>query len=230
MTNSKATSRRTISARGMFVILVVIAALSVFDFADHFRALGSSKDLSPTRTPDELIFHEPPEPDEEVVERCIQTLEEILAKQRPVPEICGQYDDDELRQCGASMELLQRGPAAAAAIPVLVRTLKSINPEPAGIVGSFGHWRFDGPGWARQALVSIGKASLPALRKALHDEDALTRVHAARALSELGDNAADVLPVLLATLLDDQAIERDTNVRIDVSAALIEFALKYLDG
>jgi HEAT repeat protein len=210
----------------MSTIFVVIAALSAFDFADHFRALVSSKVVVPTITAEDFIVRVAPETDAEAFERCVKTLEAILAVPRSAPDFWGQYDDDEYRQLSAADELAGRGPAAAAAIPVLVRTLKSINPCPARAPAfSTDLMHIDAPGAARKALVSIGKAAVPELRKAVHDEDALTRVHAARALWELGDNAADVLPVLRAALRDEKAIEQDTMVRLEARAALCQIAV-----
>jgi hypothetical protein len=231
MTNSNDVFPDVRIALGMSTVLVVVAALSVFDFADHLRALMSSKVVVPTITPEDFIVRVPPESDAEAFERCVKTLEAILAVPRSAPAFCGQYDDDQCRQLFAADELARRGPDAAAAIPVLVRTLKSINPYPARTRAfSTNQMLIDAPGSARKALVSIGKAAIPDLRKAVRDEDALTRVHAARALWELGDNAADVLPVLRAALQDEKAIEQDTTVRVEASAALSQIAVKLLDS
>jgi len=53
------------------------------------------------------------------------------------------------------------------------------------------------PDAARDALVNIGPAAVPALEQALSNEDALTRVQAAWALADLRRPVEPLLPVLL---------------------------------
>src|SRR5205085_1107423 len=53
-----------------------------------------------------------------------------------------------------------------------------------------------------------------------HNEDALTRVHAARALWEVQRQPGAVLPVLCIALTDDDAYRADAYVRIESSKAL----------
>jgi HEAT repeat protein len=153
------------------------------------------------------------------IEESIAALEEALATSSDGPQ-----QDNTKKNGGAFLacqELKSGGPAAAWAVPVLIRSLKSINP-PADFPFMGGRVRIDAPAAAREALVSIGEAAIPDLKRALRDGDALTRVHAARALWELEKNADEVLPVLWDAWLDPQVYHQDANVRMEAGRGLSE--------
>jgi HEAT repeat protein len=158
--------------------------------------------------------------DRTAIEQSIAALEEALATSSDGPR------QDAAKKIGGALwacqELKSRGPAAAAAVPVLIRSLKSINPTPADFPFMGGRVQINAPAAAREALVSIGEAAIPDLKKALHDDDALTRVHAARALWELERNADEVLPVLWDAWLDQQVYHQDANVRMEAGRGLSE--------
>jgi HEAT repeat protein len=134
--------------------------------------------------------------DKDAVGYYASLMEKILAD--PQDRSSEEQQEDERLQREAALELKQRGPMAAPAVQILIRSLKS---------DRSGQPRrkdcFDVPEMARAALVSIGQKAVPALKKALYDKDPLIRVHAARALWELEGNADQVLPVLWAAWLAD---------------------------
>jgi HEAT repeat protein len=243
MTNPKAKVRRTFLALGVGAILAAVTTWSGLILDDRFHATVPPKVVIPTRTPNAFAYREPMVPpwasaksDAEAVKICVAVLEEMLAKERPGPGTFGQYDEDERLQRAAIEELKRRGPAAASAVPTLIRTLKSINPlrsqgvypgERELILGELilGERELVGaPDAAREALVAIGKPAIPALKKALTDDDALTRVHAARALWALEGNADEVAPVLMAAWHDEAAYHQDHNVRWEADRGLSEIA------
>jgi HEAT repeat protein len=130
--------------------------------------------------------------------------------------------DRESRRRLAADALARIGPAAAPAIPALIRTLKSVYPLQKPYE-SKSFTAFDSsPEAACDALVRIGPAAVPALRAALRHEDARTRANAARALWQLEKNADEVLPVLWDVWRDDAAYKEDECARGDATHALIE--------
>jgi HEAT repeat protein len=161
--------------------------------------------------------------DRTAVEQSMAVLEEVLGKPREAPGICDQYAEDEGREKRAIEDLRRRTPAATSvAIPVLIRSLKSINPSPADAPMMGGRAWINAPAAAREALVRIGPIAIPHLKEATKDADAMTRVQAARALWELEGNADEVLPVLWEAWLDQGVYQEDTNVRIEAGRGLSE--------
>jgi HEAT repeat protein len=158
--------------------------------------------------------------DRTAVEKSIGILEEAVAN-GVAPNHYGpeHYTAKDL-QLDAVRELKRRGPAAASAVPLLIRSLKSTHPYIPDAPHIPGQVRDNMPAAAREALVSIGKAAVPDLKVALHDDDALTRVHAARALWELEGNADEVFPVMRDAWLDERVYHQDANVRMEAGKGL----------
>jgi HEAT repeat protein len=82
---------------------------------------------------------------------------------------------------------------------------------------------------ARKALVSIGMPAIPALTEALRHEDALTRVHAARALWSLQKQPGKVIPVLLQAWQDPALFLKDECIRNEASVTLGEIGKEQPD-
>jgi HEAT repeat protein len=130
----------------------------------------------------------------------------------------------------AAQALSKFGPDAAAAVPALIRTLKSVHPlspNAPNTMSVLATWD-DSTAAAREALIRIGPAAVPALREALGDEDALTRVHAARALWDLrAAGPEEVLPVLWEAWADQKTFwTEDRIVRDEANVAIKQIRYK----
>jgi HEAT repeat protein len=163
--------------------------------------------------------------DQDAVNYYASVIDEVLPKSDPGRRSSKEVDEDERVLSEAARELKERGPAAACAIPALIRSLKFRIPRLSGTSA----W-VNVPTAAREALVKIGKKAVPALRQALDDKDSMTRVHAARALWALEGNADEVLPVLLAVWRGDEESGQAMDVRVEAGHALAQIGPKKKDA
>jgi HEAT repeat protein len=136
---------------------------------------------------------------------------------------------DERDRRKAAQELEALGAAAAPAIPVLVRSLKSKFPLTIYWGGIFTEWDRVPPA-ARDALSAVGPDAVAPLTTALEDSDPLTRVLAASALWRINKNPDPVGPVLFSALHDKEAHQRDNRVRLEAEAALSDIGRVDLDA
>jgi HEAT repeat protein len=129
-------------------------------------------------------------------------------------------DQDQWVRIQAAQALGTMGPRAKPAIPALIRTLTSRLPLTQPYIGGICTDWDNAPGKAREALVRIGPAAIPALREALRHEDRLVRVNAAWALWELDKRADVVVPVLKEAFYDKHLYIIDECIRADAAVAL----------
>jgi HEAT repeat protein len=138
-------------------------------------------------------------------------------------------NDDEWTRADAAKGLGKCGPLASPVVPSLIRTLKSRKPLTKPYSGGSLTIRDRAPGEARQALIRVGAAAVPALRRALDGDDAMTRVNAAWALWAITKETGDALPVLLKAWRDRDLDSQDEYIRIDATSALGEMAREQPD-
>jgi HEAT repeat protein len=128
--------------------------------------------------------------------------------------------NDQVTRRNAAWRLGNMGPKAGGAVPFLINALRSRDPMARDHIYCCLACGDLAPGVARTALVRIGPAAIPALTKALEDDDPLTRVHAAWALWELEKEPTEVIPILVAAFRDQNAFKADTCVRCRAKEAL----------
>lgn len=124
-----------------------------------------------------------------------------------VPDLIKALDDSEDQVWFNSITALARiGPGATEAIPALMRQLERSNSG-----------RYREQVWYRSsfALGSVGRAALPELIKALENERPHVRSGAAKAISWIGADATEAIPLLAKNLAD-----ADANVREQSAEAL----------
>jgi HEAT repeat protein len=135
------------------------------------------------------------------------------------------YDDSRIEAANALAEIK---PPAKSAIPALIHALGSRKP------------RFKESSWdssilhisdlqdaARSALIQMGPSTIPALRKALINNDQMTRIHAAWALAELTDRTDESITVLLEVVSENQNGSREENVERGLKHAFIALGRKH---
>ncbi|MDQ7780410.1 MAG: HEAT repeat domain-containing protein [Planctomycetota bacterium] len=105
---------------------------------------------------------------------------------RPVPDLIKAMNDDDDRVKDAAMQALgEIGPPAAEAVPALVEMMRCSQ--------------------ACDALSKIGSASVPALIKAMNDDDYRVKHGAMRALGEMVPPAAEAILALVEMIEDSEA-------------------------
>jgi HEAT repeat protein len=158
---------------------------------------------------------------------CIVLVCAILLVEWKVHDWAGQLDDsNEWTRMHAASALGKCGPLASPAAPALIRTLKSRKPLTRPYIAGSLTVGDQAPGKAREALIHIGASAVPALTRALEDDDALTRVNAAWALWEVKGDADQVIPVLVAAWKDKELFQQDEDIRYNASTALGEIGKK----
>lgn len=117
-----------------------------------------------------------------------------------VPLLIAALKEDHIRlREGAAWGLGKFGAKAKEAIPVLIEALK----DPRFEVRTIRHLGDDIPDhWAASALVFIGVDSVPALAKALGNENVAVRRHAAHALRSLSSEAKSATDALIQAAKD----------------------------
>jgi HEAT repeat protein len=174
--------------------------------------------------PDETSNFEKPDFQTADVFQLAEYLDRMAdAYQRDPPRLIWQ---DRLDREYAARALARMGPAAAPAIPALIRTLRSLRSR---IRLSLTDLRDSSPLVARDALVKIGPAAAPALREALRNEDPPTRIHAARALWQLDKDPDEVLPVLWKAWHNPKLFDIDGCAPLDATEALVEIGRVHKD-
>ena len=138
-----------------------------------------------------------------------------------VPALSRALDsEDEWTRLAAIRALCKIGPNATQAIPALVRSLKSHQPlTPPFSGGGMTHYD-QTPFEARETLVCIGTAAVPALTDALQSRDALTRVNAAWALWKIQSKSQSSLTVLTAAFHEVDHDREDVCIRRVTADAL----------
>jgi HEAT repeat protein len=118
--------------------------------------------------------------------KALTTIGPAAAKAAPALLKVLDENDDEAVQSEAAEAIGMIGPPASAATPLLITRLKSFRIRLS----------------AGKALGAMGPEAVPALIKALKDEDSVVRGYAARALGEIGPAAKDAIPALARGLRD----------------------------
>jgi HEAT repeat protein len=138
--------------------------------------------------------------------------------------------NDALTREWAALALGKMGPKAEGAIPSLIKTLRSRKPLTRPNMEGILSFEDRAPDKARAALVQIGSAAIPALTRALEDDDPLTRVLAGWALWELKKEPNKVIPILVAAFRDHNAFRADECVRWRARDALSAIGREHPDA